>query len=460
MSANGHRVPNPNARFEAPVDCFCPPTEVPLDPSVRSRAVDRTDSAEKAALARAESEARTLLRDEQRRLHQDMARLGGSGEAAIGAIEEVERLADRQAVAQAFRDLADLDAAHASDGAEDLRRVPGMWRCVHPVTAVAAGVFEASFVAVVVRQLLDASGPEDPNYWLAFLPGIGVAVCLVALGRLVAVHGFRRKLRARRVASEQRGAVPAVADEAPKPRWFGPIVGMIVMGGAIAAWAWLRFTQENDSDVMEPSFAFATIALMLVLAAAAVVATAMTYNPRADAYRRARSRSKRVHKQVRRQLAAARKKLTKHQAVWTAVDAAARLAEDRARRRIDDTVADLMDRRATTGVAGALELPHGALPWLFPGSRGCRHRRSGAAAEGADGDAQETRPPRLDDIRGVLARYRPEDLNQRLDRTAEAVNAQWRGPGSAPEASSGPDPVPDPVSGPPVASARVPEGPR
>ncbi|MGA6170986.1 hypothetical protein ACPEIF_12150 [Streptomyces sp. NPDC012600] len=446
MGVNGETVLN-SARYQAAKPCgrelFTLSGRGNGDPSdgtgavyagPAGRAVDRTDSRERAVLMRAFTTANTQLAAAQAELGAGTAKVIRSAERARGGIEAVERLTLGRSPARARRSVRRLELAHAMDGPEDLRQSSALWRkVILPLCLVTSAVFEAAFMASIVRQVMNV-GRGSWEWWLAFLPGMGITVCLLAAGTLLAESVFRFRTRADRKPERRRtGRRSAVTGrwtregpptekraetDLPWPNMTAPALLTVGLLAMVAVWAYLRTARTAADHPHVAEYRPAVVVLLLTLSASAVLAKVLAHNPYAERAERARKATEKTEDSAVKLLRAAREDLALHATSWSALRSATVLAENRAHHTLDDACIALVEERARTGAAGGFDFPLGMTVWPYPED----DERTGPTP--AD-TLPRLRLEQLDEIREVLETNAPSKLHDRLERVAERLNSQW-----------------------------------
>ncbi|MFF8986845.1 hypothetical protein ACF08E_26175 [Streptomyces globisporus] len=451
MSVNGETAPNDTrlngARYQAAKPCgreFLtlsgrgggdPSTgsgAVPTGPA--GRAVDRTDSRERAVLMRAFTTANTQLAAAQAELGAGTAKMLRSAERARGGIEAVERLTRGRSPARARRTARRLELAHATDGPEDLRRSSALWRkALLPFSLVIGAVFEAAFMATIVQEVIGAA-EGSWEWWLAYLPGIGITVCLLAAGTLLAESVFRFRTRAERKPERRRTGLRSAGTgrgrrgdsptekraetDLPWPNMTAPILLTVGILAMVAVWAYLRTARAAADHPHVAEYRPAVVALLLALSVSTVLAKVLAHNPYADRAERARKATEETEDSAVKLLKAARGELALHAASWSALRSATVLAENRAHHTLDDACIALVEERSRTGAAGGFDFPLGMTVWPYPAD----DERTGLPP--AD-TLPRLRLEQLDEIREVLKTNAPSKLHDRLEQLAQLLNSQW-----------------------------------
>ena len=418
-----------STRWPSPVPC----PRLPFDHSARPAEFggdgthEDIDALEAAALMNAFDEGYAALRDALPRIDDAAGRVEDDFQRAGSAIDSLARLRDTRRVEEAAARHAAVLARHANDGPEDRRR-----RIFRPwmvwVVLLAAAVFDAAFVGNLMQRILGV-GPGDPLYYLAYLPGVGMALCLLAAGTVLAENLYRRRLwltrRPRRDRLNPWLVVRRAAwwwreerqerrpDELP---WFRITVPLVFAGltvGLLGVIAYIRALQAGalfaDLRDLQPAF----VVLLLLLSISAIAVKVLAHNPCADSSEAATKGLTRMSSQVERSTTTARS------AVADAVKSANRLvttiinAESEARSTVERACAQMMVQRGRRDRAGNIALPLVYLRWPTDGTA-----IGGTELPGLDLTL-------LDRARKISDRYQPEMLKVRLARTVHEINQQF-----------------------------------
>ncbi|MEU9066658.1 hypothetical protein AB0E06_07285 [Streptomyces sp. NPDC048109] len=401
-----------------------------------NRLVNRTDSHERAVLMRAFTHGGTDLVDEQSRLGAACTAVVRSAlrvERGIGAIERFRRIeADRRAP----RTAAPARPQEHGEQATMIprpRRAAIMWRLLLWPVTIASAVFDSAFIASIVQQLLNVRA-DSVHYWLAYLPGIGIAVCLLAAGSFLAEQ--------LQVVQEAREAT----DASRRPRYpalewlwrlkssllfITAVLSLIVMCGVVRV---SMAVEESGEPVME-RYRWVMIALLMFLAVSSVTAKVLSHNPAAASTATDGASAKALKTRCRTadNLAdKALKAMAQHVTAWFALKAAADAAEQRARKRVEDASTDLVEERARTGTAGSFEFPLESPAWPL------EQQPAMACAPAAAAITPARRPgePRLridllDEARKILDDHRHDHLSRRLHDVLAGLDQLW-GPDESP----------------------------
>ncbi|MFG2095676.1 hypothetical protein [Streptomyces sp. NPDC048612] len=480
-TTNGKDRAGPAARYQSAVDCpGGDPAFVGLDLGKRpsARPVDQTDSREQAALMRAFTDANTALTAAQPGLGTAATAVTETFQEARTTLEAAERFVVARSSRQAQERVGELRARHADDGPESLRRRPVLWRRLLWPTLVACVAFDTMFIGTLMQRFFGL-GDGEFGYYLAYLPGFGVAVCLLAAGSLLAESVFRRRTRtARTLERTRRGPIAALrealwpssprterrrAGELPWPNAAGPVLFTLAILTMVGIWARMRAAGAVREHVDLAPDQSAVVILTLVLSTAAIVVKVLAHNPCADSDREARQGVADAEQQGRRLLRAARRSLVAHTASWWRLRSTVEAAVSEAHRTLDEACIRIVEERARTGVAGSYDLPLTARVWPRPAAA-----RNGTRP----GTGDRPTPPRarlelLDHAYTVLERYGPDALEDRLNDIAADLNAQFHAaPGqpvaqaeaTSPDGDRPPEGAPAPEDVPASEKDQAPEG--
>ncbi|MGA4877206.1 hypothetical protein [Streptomyces lydicamycinicus] len=455
-TTNGTNRAGPAARYQSAVDCpGSDPAFIELDLRNRpsARPVDQTDSREQAALMRAFTDANTALTAAQPGLGTAATAVADTFQQARTTIEAAERFVVARSSQQAQERVGELRARHAEDGPESLRRRPVLWRRLLWPTLVACVAFDTMFIGTLMQRFFGL-GETEVGYYLAYLPGFGVAVCLLAAGSLLAESVFRRRTRtARTLERTRRGPVAALrealwprsprterrkAGELPWPNAAGPVLFTLAILTMVGIWARMRAAGAVREHVDLAPDQSAVVILTLVLSTAAIVVKVLAHNPCADSDREARRDVTDAEQQGRKLLGAARRSLVAHTETWWRLRSTVEAAASEAHRTLDEACIRIVEERARTGVAGSYDLPLTAPAWPYPAVA-----RNGARLPTGDRAPAHPTPPRarlelLDHVYTVLVRYGPDQLEDRLNGIAGDLNAQFRASPGQPVEQAGP----------------------
>ncbi|MFJ9469163.1 hypothetical protein [Streptomyces caniferus] len=443
-TTNGKHRTGPAARYQAAVDCAGQdPAFVELDIKKRpsSRPADQTDNREQAALMRAFTDANTVLTAAQPGLGSAVTEVARTFQEARTTIEAAERFTVARSSQRAQEHVGELHARHAADGPESLRRRPVLWRRLLWPTLVAGVAFDTMFIGTLMQRFFGL-GTDQLAYYLAYLPGFGVAVCLLAAGSLLAESVFRRRTRtARTLERTRRGPLAALreavwprsphterrkAGELPWPNAAGPVLFTVAILTMVGIWARMRAADAVREHVDLAPDQSAVVILTLVLSTAAIVVKVLAHNPCADSDREAGRSVVAAETRGRELLREARRRLVGHTETWWRLQSTVEAAASDAHRTLEEACIRIVEERARTGVAGRYDFPLTMPAWPYPPSV-----RNGAAPTADDRASTRPTPPRarlelLDRACTVLERYAPEPLEDRLNGIADDLNGQFR----------------------------------
>ncbi|MGI5255722.1 hypothetical protein [Streptomyces angustmyceticus] len=453
-TTNGKHRPGPAARYQAAVDCVGQnPALVGPDIGRRpaSRPADQTDNREQAALMRAFTDANTVLTAAQPGLGTAVTAVTRTFQEARTTIEAAERFTVARSSQRAQQQIGELHTRHAGDGPESLRRRPVLWRRLLWPTLVAGVAFDTMFIGTLMQRFFGL-GEGQLAYYLAYLPGFGVAVCLLAAGSMLAESLFRRRTRtARTLERTRRGPIAALREalwpgsprterrrpgELPWPNAAGPVLFALAILTMVGIWARMRAADAVREHVDLAPDQSAVVILTLVLSTAAIVVKVLAHNPCADSDREAERSVVAAEKRGRQLLGDARRRLVGHTETWWRLHSSVEAAASDAHRTLEEACIRIVEERARTGVAGRYDFPLTMPAWPYPPPA-----RNGAAPATATSDRAPDRPtpPRarlelLDRAYAVLTRYAPEPLEERLNDIADDLNGQFN-------AAAGPQPA-------------------
>ncbi|MER7968752.1 hypothetical protein ABTX35_07045 [Streptomyces sp. NPDC096080] len=447
MSADNGRARN-GAVLGAATDCPCAHGHDCSEGPPPVRRVDRTDSRERAVLMRAFSNSNSRLTEGQRALGKAGTALVRSAlrvERGIRSIDRYRLAARQDPSVHLARSLGLLSAVRAEVDAEGARATPlrrpraaPMWRrLVWPVT-VAGAAFDAAFVGSVFQQVLDID-TDKLQYWLAYLPGLTVGVCLLAAGTFLA----------RRLAQVREARAAGAAGGGSPARWrplLLPWLFITVVLGMIATCGVVRVQMAaNEIDGYLTLFHPVVVVLLLFLGVAAVATKVLSYDPEAtgDAAlaRLTKARSKKLAKRAEAVEKALDKRmravdnlskealaaLVAHAAAWFALKEAVDAEEQAVRRQVEDAATGLVEERARTGTAGTFDFPLRSTSWpLERNPRSDSGPARGVLVQQLHPPGRpETRLELLDDFRKLLLNHRPEGLERLLREALDRLDRQW-----------------------------------
>ncbi|MEU8213652.1 hypothetical protein AB0B85_31125 [Micromonospora sp. NPDC049044] len=418
-------------RWQTPVPC--PATTVLLGNPALPSAEPRLRDVEAAALLRALGNGNAALLAAQSGLEAASSRVVNRYHAAHHAIDDVNRYVAREQVSEARRAEYEVARLHADDGPENLRRrVLPKWMIW--VVLTLAAIFDVAFVGNVVQRIF-AVGPDHIVYWLAYLPGVGLALCLLTAGHNLAEHLFRYRIRAtraprrgrlnpwlllRKVFWDWRPQEQSRQDrDLPWDRLAGPVAVAGLALGVLAAGAYVRAVQADSFSGLG-SFRFVFVGILVLLSLSAVAVKVLSHNPYADSADEARRGMAEVQKRSNRLRSDASARLVEHSSAWSALQSAILSAEIGALRIVEDECARILDERGRRGADGSLRLPLSALAWLERGEESTEPE----AVPGLRLDI-------LQNARDIADRHDPRTLRATYLVALAALNRQLRLTGPA-----------------------------
>ncbi|GAA2362160.1 hypothetical protein [Dactylosporangium salmoneum] len=441
-SNNGART----GRWSGPVPCSRDAGPVPIRIGSPTQVTQSVDDLEAAALLRAFNTGNASLREALPGIRLACDLVINRFQEAAAAIDRVATFRAVGSAAEACRQREQMVSDHADDGPEDLRRRSIPKWLVWAVLAIAS-VFDGQFVGSLVQRILDL--PDGSLFaYLAYLPAVGMALCLLLAGDKLAEHLFRRRARVTR-----RRLLPAlnpvillrrifwewrpeplerhVAD-LPWPRLTFPVLAAASTVGLLGVAAYVRATTAGAAFDDLADYRWAFVVILLLLSVSAIGVKVQSHNPfadRADAVargvERARTRSE-------RDIDAAREALGEHGKAWNALQSAISGAKGRAREVFEEGCAAILEDRGRNGVGGRLPLPLVRLRWPRDDER--------LATEPDDDEPQlpDLNLAVLRDARDVAQRYSHGRLEERLNGEVAQLHAQFavvvdRGSRAAPQ---------------------------
>ncbi|MFR0353193.1 hypothetical protein [Streptomyces sediminimaris] len=460
---NGTDIKNGDgAEHAGPLDSPipCPRTQLPLlDPDghrAAGRPADPVDSQERATLMRAFTHANAGLAKAQTALGELCTELERTFQAARTAIDAAERLTVGRSAGEACRQQHAVRARHALDGPEHLARSRQPWVWLQWVMVAASALFDLPFVGEAVSRLLDV-GPgsvwQTTVYVFGYLAALGVSCLQLALGAVLGRSLYRWKVRSsRRTERVRRGVVATCRhwwglrdgtrtetrrhDDLP---WAGltlPLLANGLLVGALAATADSRARQSHQVTATFGQHGYImAVFLIIVLNLATLTITTLAHNPHAESAKAAKSAVSDAEKSARGLFSEARLRLVTHSTSWHRLHAAVQQATADAYRVVDEACARIIEERADSGVAGALQLPLRDYAWPADENRG-------------DPATPRLRLDTLAHYESVLReRYAPELLENWLEDTAAELNVQFEQPDIARPTSGSTAPAAQPEAG-------------
>jgi len=389
---------------------------------------ERLGDLEAAALLRAFAAGNSTLISSQDRLNavcDDVVETYRAAQLSIDAVVRYKAIGS----AGLARDAADTVARrHAQDGPEDRRRRP-MWPWLVWVTVGLAGIFDTTFVGNLVQRILGV-GSGSLLYYLAYLPGIGMALCLLVAGTVLGEHLFRRRSRINKHGGRGR-LTPWLAlrrlfwdwrpdpqtrdpDDLPLPRLFAPTVFAVLIVGLLGTGAYVRATLAGQSFVRLASLQPMFVVLLVLLSISAIAVKALSHNPYADSAKDARRLVERATRESAALVEQARESLSRHTRTWVRLKSMVASAEGSARRVVEQACARILEDRWHRGAGGPLQLPLALPRW----------------PREADQHYVDTALPvleleLLDYARGIARQYHPEQLEKTLADAVRELHAQF-----------------------------------
>ncbi|MFC8298364.1 hypothetical protein ACIQH6_24545 [Micromonospora orduensis] len=415
-------------RWVAPASCAGAPADpIGLGPT----RYENPDDLEAAALLRAFTAGNASVRQSQEPVNAASAEVVARYHAARGRIDQVDRFRARGSVVEALDENDRVVRRHAGDGPEDRRR-----RAMHPrllwfVLGLSA-LFDASFIGSLMQQIFDVDW-KHPLFYFAYLPGVGIAVCLYAAGVELATHLLRRRdrLSRRRTLPPLN---PAVAlrrlfwdwrpepldrreDDLPWSRLPGPVLFGALVLGLLGVAALVRAQSEAAEfewlAVYQPAF----VVLLILLSIGAIAVKVQSHNPYADSSERAERRIADAEGRADRLVQEARDAVAAHGQSWDALQSAISAAKATAREVVEEACAVLLETRSRGRKRDdtKITLPLVRLAW---------------PAETGSVTRDDTQLPGLDlgllDYAAKAAeRYRPEGLESCLQAAVDKLNGQF-----------------------------------
>lgn len=430
MSATTDRDGAGRTRWPSPVPCPALPLAPPIDTGYHGTGTDENlDALEAAALMEAFDLGNAALRGSLPRIDDVAGQVEAEFQRAGGAIDALDRLRDTRSVEEAAAQHALVLARHADDGPEDRRRRGFFKPWMTWAVVTVAAVFDASFVANLIQRILGV-GPHSLAYYLAYLPGIGMALCLLAAGTFLAENLYRRRIwlsrRRRRDPINPWLVLRRLFwwwREHPQERepddlpWYRIAVPLLCAAATVALLGVIAYARALRAGAefgalrdLQPVF----VILLILLSVSAIAVKVLSHNPCADSSEEATRGLAKMSTRVERSTAQARA------AVTDAVKAANRLntlidsAESEARSAVERACANMLVERGRRNRAGGIVLPLVYLRWPVD----------------VDRSAPQTELPGLnlallDEARRTSRKYRPEDLRGRLADVVAEIHRQF-----------------------------------
>lgn len=433
---NGWTVTTPRPSWTAPLPCSntpSAPAALPPEPTIQ-----QIDDVEAAALLRAFKQANASLARAHETLHEKSKEMLASFQDAAHAIDGVARYTAGGSIGRATDLDEEIERRHAADGPESRRRrrVPG-WLVWPPLAASA--IFDGAFVGLVVQQMLNV-GKQDVVYYLAYLPGGGMALALWATGTMLAENLFRHRDRSSRRPQRERLTPWTVAKrlfwlwrperqqrqphDLPWPRLSIPFLLTVLVLALLGVFGYVRAALAIRNFPELKSVLPIFVILLVMLSVSAIALKVLAHNPYADSSAEAAEAMLRTQQAASASRKRANDGVARHTAEWNAFQAAIARAEGEARQVLEEGCALLLDARGRRGRRGTLRLPLDGPRWppeLWTGEPGGGPRIDWAL---------------LSYARDLSRRRHPKLLEKRLAKATAAQNEQLgRRRGARPDAA-------------------------
>lgn len=346
------------ASWRVPVQC---PNPVPEPAGGRSLLpvlpTERPRETEAGILVQAYSDGNASLNEAQRDIKPRCDRMVQAFWAAEQELEELRRFTERRAAARATAGVERVSRRHAQDGPEDRRQQPKWvtpW-LIWPVF-VASAVYDTVFIGDSMQQMLDAA-PWTFEYFVSYLPGLGIMVGLLVTAHLLAVAHTRRRDRLERRPVRTfffRFKRERKADDLGWPMWAFPLIFGTFVLGTLGAWAQIRaWISSADSDKQDVTqYHSYSVALLLLLSVSAIALRMLAYNPFAVSSKAADARMAEALGSAQRLRDGATQRISAHAQAWAGVQAALAGAKSEAERFVDAGRARIMELRAQRAAGG------------------------------------------------------------------------------------------------------------
>jgi hypothetical protein len=430
MSATTDHHGAGGTRWPSPVPCPALPFEQPIDAGLHSvGAQENVDDLEAAALMEAFDLGNATLRGSLTRIDDAAGKVEAEFQRAGGAIDALDRLRDARSIEEAAAKHATVLARHADDGPEDRRRRGFFKPWMVWLVVAAAAVFDASFVANLVQRILGV-GPDSAAYYLAYLPGLGMALCLLVAGTHLGENLYRRRMW----VSRRRRRDPLTPwlilrrvlwwwrefpqerrpDDLPWYRIAVPLVGAAATVALLGVIAYVRAVRAGSEFAalrdLQPVF----VIMLILLSISAVAVKVLSHNPCADSSEEAIRGLKKMSATVERSTAKARSAVTEAVKAANHLNTSILSAESDARSAVERACARILVERGRRDRAGAIVLPLVHLRWPVDGD-----------AAGPRSELPGLNLALLDEARQTSDEYRPEDLRARLDGVVTELHQQF-----------------------------------
>ncbi|MFI2427871.1 hypothetical protein ACH5A7_27940 [Streptomyces sp. NPDC018955] len=425
---------------DAPISCPAHQrvTGIGIGPRPAGRPADPVDNREQVTLMRAFATANTGLSRAQTPLGELGSALLQTYQAALTAIDAVERLAVGRTAGEARRQSAAVRARHTEDGPEGLRRGRLPWAWLQWCALGVNSLFDLPFIGEATAQALSIGGDglmDRIAHALAYLVTFGVAVLQFALGHLLGRSLFRWRVRVGRRPERVR-RTPRMfwrhlwrlddprtetrrPDDLPWPSLFWPVLANLLLITLLAFTASSRVQQSNTSD-FGVGGGLVAVFLVVSLSLATLAATVLAHNPYADSDKEARSAMTAARKKVDKLVPRARELVVEHSTSWHRLRAALERARVDAYQVVDDACALIVEQRAETALAGTVDLPLRDYAWPTT-----KEGESGAATP-------RLRLEILGQSQALLHSYAPGPLEDWLEACVGELNGQFALPDPGP----------------------------
>ncbi|MGW4499907.1 hypothetical protein ACWENR_15010 [Micromonospora sp. NPDC004336] len=430
MAEGSTRTNGRRPRWVAPASCAGAPGDpIGLGPTRYSE--ENPNDLEAAALLRAFTAGNASLRHSQEAVNTAGADMVTRYHLARARIDDVNRFRAVGSVVEACEENDRIVRRHTGDGPEDRRRRLMPPKLLWVVLGVSA-LFDASFIGDLMQQIFDVDW-RHPLYYFAYLPGIGIAVCLYASGVALATHLFRRQdrlSRRRRVAPLN----PAVAlrrlfwdwrpeplerraDDLPWSRLPGPVLAaslvLALLGVAALVRAQYAADEFDSLAIFQPVF----VVLLILLSVGAIAIKVQSHNPYADSSERARDKVRTADRQAADLIGEARDAVAAHAKAWNALRSSISTATATAREVVEEACAVMLETRGrrTPRDRVDIDLPLLWLAWPTENDAGPR----------ADTQLPGLDLGLLDYATDVAERYEPKELDRRLQEAIDRLNGQF-----------------------------------
>jgi hypothetical protein len=295
-------------------------------------------------------------------------------------------------------------------------------------------IFDTAFVGKVVQRIFGVGRESFVLYYLAYLPGIAIALCLLGAGTLLAVSLFRRRELVSRRRCRPRLTVGVLlrriwvwrpqpqtrqVDDLPWPRVAAPLLLTLAILVLLGVAAYIRAAYSAHDLSFLASFMPVFVVLLVLVGIAAILMTVLSHNPHADSAKEAAVQLRKAEKKATSLLTDARRKVAAHAEAHGTLRTLVKSTENQVWHIIEEVCVRILEDRGRRGSGGQLQLPLATLRW---------------PRVQTDDSASPAYPkrslPRLHleifaSARKVLRRYRPKQLERKLAKAADGLNAQF-----------------------------------